>query len=229
MPPYPNNPFQTPQLAQKGVPTYLLGAFDFKVANSRFYLTNVALTSDVATLTVQLLGGPMPKVGDLVSVVNSNSTTGLFNVNRATITAVAIDAKTGAGTLTFALTHADVAGAADSGTVITESSPVPETLVAGASQACVFQMPDEGSQFTVPVAVNFPTLPTAATVHLQAALRNIDSEFTNVDGSNPVAVVAAAAQTVGPFSQVTLQRGYLYRFIVSGITGTGTIIAKLGA
>jgi hypothetical protein len=43
-----------------------------------------------------------------------------------------------------------------------------------------------------------------------------------------VAVVAAGVQTVGPLAQISLQREYLYRFNASALTGTGTIIAKIG-
>jgi phage tail sheath protein FI len=73
--------------------------------------------------------------------------------------------------------------------------------------------------------VTFPTLPTAASVDLQAALHNINSEFTKVA---TVVTVAASAYTAGPFAQVTLQRGYFYRLAVSGVSGVGTIVGKIG-
>lgn len=225
MPAYVNSPFKNVQLLQKGVPAYLLGTFSFQVGNTNLYITNVALTTNVATVTVQLITGPLPVVGEYISILNSASTSGLFNVNRAVITATTVSASTGAGTISFALTHADVVSAADVGQVLLEPAPVAEAIAAGASIACVVAAPEGDSQFTLPVSVTFPTLPTAVTVSIQAAISNIDSEYTTL---GTVATVAGTAQTAGPFASVTLQRGYCYRFLTSGLTGSGTVVGKIG-
>ena len=223
---YINSPFQQPILALKGVGTYLWGSFDYRVGDSRLYVTNTALTSNVATVTVQLVQGPAPVVGAYISIINSTSTSGLFNVNRAIITATTVSATTGAGTITFALTNANVGSAADAGTVIVEPAEVGETIVNNTkSRACVYQAPDSDSQETIPMAVTFPTLPTAVTATLQVAIKNEEAEYTN---TSTVVTVAAGAYTVGPVVQATLQRGYCYRIALTGLTGTGTVVAKLG-
>jgi hypothetical protein len=225
MPAYVASPFYPPQLLQKGVPAYLWGSYNTLIGNTYLAVTNVALTTNVATVSVQLINGPLPTVGEYISIINSTSTTGLFNVNRAVITGVTIDNGTGIGTITFALTHANVTSGADVGSVLVEPAEVAETLAAANSVAVCVQAPEGDSQFTVPVAVTFPTIPTAATVTLQVAIRNQDSEYTN---TTTVVTVAASAYTAGPVVQVTLQRGYFYRLAVTGITGSGTIIGKIG-
>lgn len=225
MPTYIDSPFQTPQVVQEGTLCYLFGSYNSHQANTKMWVTNSALTTNVATLTVQITEGEIPTVGSFISVQQTQAGSGAFNVNRAVITGVTIVATTGAGTITFALTHANVTSVADSGTAIAEVPEVPEVVANGNSVACIFQSPKGDSQFTVPLAVTFPTLPTAASVDLQAALHNINSEFTKVA---TVVVVAASAFTSGPFAQATLQRGYYYRLAVSGLSGTGTIVGKIG-
>ena len=226
MPAFQNSPFAPPVLHMKGVPTYLWGSYDPRVGNTRAYVTNTVLASDVVTVTLQILDGPMPVVGAPISIINSTNGSGAFNVNRAIITAVSINAGTGAGTVTFALTHADISTAADGGSVIMENAEIPETLAAGASIAAVIQVPDSDSQYTVPVSVTFPTMPTAATVTLQRALVGRDNlEWTNMTA---VVTVAVSAYTAGPMVEATLERGYLYRLLVSGITGSGTILGRIG-
>lgn len=230
LPSYQNAPFQLPRLLQKGVPCYLFGSFSQQIGNTNLYITNVALTSNVATVTVQLLNGPLPQVGNYISIINSASTSGLFNVNRAIITATTVSASTGAGTISFALTHADVVSAADVGQVIVEPTATGETVANGNSQACLVAAPEGDSQFTLPFAVTFVggVLPTALTANLQVAIKNIDAEYTTI--ATPVITVAATAYTAGPVVQVTLQRGYLYRVAISGVTaGSATgMIAKIG-
>jgi hypothetical protein len=226
MPSYVNNPFVPPQFVQQGVNCYLFGSYNDKQANTKMWVTNVALTSNVATITVQIIEGEIPLVGAYISVIQTASTSGLFNVNRAIITAVTINSATGAGTITYALTHADVTSAADAGTAIAEVPEVAETLANGNSVACCLQSPDCDSQKTVPYSILFPGgIPTAAVVDLQAALRNVDSEFTKVQNA---ATVTGSEYTAGPFGQATLQRGYFYRFAVSGVSGSTTIVAKIG-
>ena len=111
--------------------------------------------------------------------------------------------------------------------MIVEPAEVPEALALNVpSTACLVQSPEGDAQFTIPMSVKFPTLPTSCTVDLQGAMRNNANEWTVVQAA--VAVVAAGVQTVGPLAQISLQREYLYRFNASALTGTGTIIAKIG-
>jgi hypothetical protein len=216
---YQNNPFTPVKLAVK---------LNFHQGDTVMLVSNVALATNVATLTVQITAGEIPTVGSLISVQQTQSTTGLFNVSRAVLTGVTINMTTGAGTVTFALTHADVTSAADTGSAVVEVPEVGEAPANGASAACVFQAPDGDSQFTVATAVTFVdgVLPTAITVVLQRAIHNIDSEYTTIGNA---AVVATTAYTTGPVVEFTLERAYYYRFLVSGLTAGSAsgIVAKI--
>lgn len=225
MPVYSNTPFQTPLLLQKGVPTYLFGSFSQQVANTQLALVTDAIDTGEATITAQLVSGRLPAVGDLISISGSANSSGDFNVSRVPVDSATFDAATNVMTVTFALSASDQLETADGGTVIIEPAEVPEALAAVASIACAIQAPESDSQFTVPVSVTFPTLPIAATVSLQGAIKNQDSEFTTL---GTVSTVVGSTQITGPYSSAVLQRGYVYRLLVSGVVGTGTITGKVG-
>src|ERR1700677_215085 len=229
MPNY-NGPFIPPQLVQKGVPCYLFGKLNMLQGNASGTVADTTLATNVGTVTVQINQGPIPLVNDLITVGGTSSQTGLFNVTRAFIAAVSITPATNAGTISYALTGSNQTITADTGMFLCEPGEQPDTLAAGKSIAVCIQAPEGDSQFTLPLAVSFPggVLPTAVTVTLQVAIRDIDSEYTNV--TNGVVTVAGTAFTAGPVIQVTLQRGYFYRVVVSGLTlGSATGIAvKIG-
>ena len=230
MPAYVSGPFNPPLLVQKGVAAYLFGSLNTRQDNTYMLVSQVAIATNVATLTVQITRGEIPVVGALISVAQTVTSSGAFNVTRAVLTGVTINATTGAGTVTYALTSGNVSTTADPGSAVVEVPEIGETLAAGASIPCVIAAPDDDSQFTVPISVTFPgaVLPTAVTVTLQAAIHDNASEYTAVGSA--IAVVAGTAYTSGPFNQVTLQRGYFYRLLISGLTiGSATgIVAKIG-
>lgn len=225
MPSYIDSPTQGSILLQKGVAAYLFGSFNYKQSNTQMYVTNIVGNGTTATLTVQIYGGEIPAIGSLVSVSKTATSSGAFNVNRLPLTAVSINAL-GAGTISF-LSATSVATTPDTGNAIVEVPEVPETLAEGKSIAVCLESPECDSQKTVPLAVTFTTKPTALTVTLQVALRNVDAEFTN---TTTVVTLAGGAYTAGPVVQATLQRGYFYRVIASGLTaGSGVgLVCKLG-
>jgi hypothetical protein len=221
-----NSPMSPTQLLQKGVASYLFGGLNMLRGDAKGTVADTTLASNVGTVTVQLNEGSTPLVGDLITVWGTSSQTGLFNVTRALITAVNIAPATGAGTISYALMGTNQTITADTGRFLVEIGETSEAIVNNSfSVPVAIQAPQGDSQFTVPISVTFPTLPTAVTVSVQAAIRNIASEFTTL---GTVAVVAGSAQTVGPFGQLTLQRGYVYRLAVTGLAGSGTICAKVG-
>src|SRR5271166_3895728 len=117
MPPYQIQPIvgSPAPMIQPGIPAYSFGSWKATKPVVRMAITKVAITSNVATLTVQILEGYIPAVGDLISVFATATSAPLFNVTNLALTAVSITATTGAGTVTFALTHADVTAVADVG------------------------------------------------------------------------------------------------------------------
>lgn len=226
MPTY-NSPMTKPQLLQKGVPAYLFGGLNMLQGNAKGYVLDTALASNVGTVTVKILEGPAPQVGDLITVWGTAQQSGLFNATRAVITAVSITGSTGQGTIAFALTGTNQATTADPGAFLCEPGESYETLAAVKSRAVLVQAPQGDSQFTIPMAVTFQTLPTAVTVTLQVAIHDIDAEYTN---TTTKVTVATSAYTAGPVVEATLERGYYYRAIVSGLTlGSGVgLCVKVG-
>lgn len=229
MPAYTNSIFQPPTFLQMGVPCYLFGTYNAHQANTKMQLSQVALATNVATVTGQIVEGEIPLVGSYISVIQTATGSGEFNVNRALVTAVSFN-NAGFGTVSYALTASNVTAVADFGTAIIEVKEIPETLTAVASVACAVAAPISDSQFTITTSVLFPTMPTAVTVVLQEAIRDVggstvgQAEYTTLGNA---AIVASSAYTTGPTAQFTLTRGAYYRFLVSGITGSGTIVAKI--
>src|ERR1700751_1566949 len=91
------------QVAVSGTPAYFYGSLDTHAQDTLMQVTNVALTSNVATLSVLVRPGNIPIVGNIISVKGTTNTSGLFNVTRAVLPGVTITAATGVGTVTFAL------------------------------------------------------------------------------------------------------------------------------
>lgn len=190
-------------------------------------VTTTVTTGGTGALTVKILEGPTPKVGDLVTAWGTSQQTGLFNVTRAVISAVSITGSTGAGTISFALTGTNQAVTADTGAFLCEPGETSEAISGSiTSQAVLVQAPQCDSQFTLPLAITASSGVTAMTATLQVAIHDIDAEYTNT--TTVVTKTGATTYTAGPVVQATLQRGYFYRLAVTGVTGSGTICAKVG-
>ena len=141
MPSFVNSPVTPPQLLQKGVNVYLFGTFNALQANTRMNVSSVALATNVATVTGTIVEGEVPKIGALVSIAQTSTNAGVFNVQRAAVTAVSIN-NGGTGTVSFALTNANVGSTPDFGTAIIEVPEVGEALINGASVACCVAAPE---------------------------------------------------------------------------------------
>ena len=214
------------QQAVPGYPTYLLGTYDYSQADVHMTITNVALTSNVATISVTVGSGNIPlSVGQKISVQCSNS---IFNVSQAAITASTIDATTGIGTVSYAVTHADVVSVAATGRATALVPEVGETL-ANVTSAPVSIQANTGAnngrdiRFEVILAGGTPT----ATVAVQSATNNIDSEYVTESGVSTSLSFSGAAGT----KSYTLVdgRARFYRFVISSVSGgtSPTIVAKV--
>lgn len=227
MPAFVNSPFQTPILLMKGVASYLIGSFDTKVGNTNAGVINDAIATNVATVTATYLNGPLPKAGDLISIINSANSTAVFNVNRVALTSVAYNATTNVMTFVFPLTGTNQTATADSGSIIVEPAEVGESVTTSfTSIPCVIQAPEGDSQFTVPMAVTGGASITAMTATLQKALKLQPNEWTNT--TTVVTKTGATTYTAGPVVEATLERAYLYRIAVTAVTGTDKVIGKIG-
>jgi len=227
-------PFKTiKRLSTQIEPNYLFGSREYKTDNMLFSVTNVAITSNVATLTVQLQsgGGPtnaaglgLPIVGAKMGVRGTTSNGGVFNVDPATLTATTINPATGAGTLSFALTNANIAGTADTGTVVVQSAEVPDLVVQGSASApfaLVFTPDESDNSRCLGLQARWTgTLPTGATVVLQGA---------NVDDDAQYMTIANAQGGIGGSTLPTLTPSYNLAVIASSaVTQSGALYSFVG-
>ena len=218
-------------LLTPGQNAYCYGSFDDRSAQTRMTVTNVSLTTNVATLTVTVLEGNIPAVGSLISTRAIPNNSGAFNVTNSTLTGVTIDGTSGTGTVTFALTHADVVSAGASGEAIVETPENSEVIVNGSSIAwCLPMQPSQLNQGrAITAVVGYPAPPTTARVDLQenAGPNPFDDSAYVTLGT----VSSVAASVVSPFNPnnftQTVVCGRFYRLHVSTLAGSGTIIGKL--
>lgn len=227
-----------PEVAIPSKPSYFFGSLNTSADDTYLRVTNVALATNVATVTATIYRGNIPVVGQVITIKGTASNSGAFNVT-ATLTGVSVVAATGVATLTFALTHADVASTADAGMAIIPIQEVAEVLANGTSVAIYVpsnELRDLG-QKNITVATTFPSLPTGATVTLYSAIANNpqagDPEWTQM---GVVATVAAGAVTVpanastnGGIITFTTPSGRFFRVVVTGVSGgtNPSIICKM--
>ncbi len=199
-------------LLQPGVSGYLLGSRDSSFPTTRLQITNVALTSNVATVTVLVRSGKIPVAGALISITGTAAASGAFNVSNIAISTVSIDAVTGIGTITFALTHADVVSAPDAGQGYVPVPEVGEALVNGKSQAFAIQdiAGHNENGLTVTWSTFYPSAPSTVTMTLQAAMVNQDAQFETLDTST---------NTGGDVRSTTFTRYRFLRVVASNVTG----------
>ena len=227
-----------PEVVLPGKPAYLYGSLATDTQDTLLQVTNVAATGGTATVSVYVRAGNIPVVGNLISIAGTQTSSGLFNVSSVPLTNVTINATTGVGTVQFALVGT-VGSVADSGQALVPIQEVPETLAANTSVPVYVpsQEPNDMGEKSITTAVTFPTMPTAAVVKLYSAINlpinlpgSAGSEWTVV---GTVATVAASAQTIGPlFTEDTSANtaalaGRFFCLQVSGITGSGSLVAKL--
>ena len=229
MPSYIKSPFKpSPAVIISGTPLYLFGSFNDRTGPSiGKVLSNSVDSFNNATVTFELQSGNIPVAGSLITIAGTSNSAGVFNVTNSVIASVSSVLLTGIVTVIFSLAASAQANTADSGQVIIPQPEVGEALVNGASVpgALVSQGARLEQGRAVTAVVTFPSMPTTATVKLQQAVKDIDSEYADLA---TVTSVAGGVQTGG---QVTLQGtlGLFLRFNVSGAAGGSSplLVAKL--
>ena len=222
MPPYNASPgTNTPvRLALEGQINVAFGTPNNNLPTARLIISNVAATGGTATLTVQVVEGNIPAIGQLVTVKGTSLGAGALNVTNAAITGVSIDAKTGKGTITFA-SGATISSAADTGTAYVPPGEVlPEALANGASQAFAVQVAtgENDNQKTITWSTSFGTAPAGITVALQISNVDLDAAYVTIDSSNLTTGDTRFYVGVAP---------RFVRFLISGISGsspTGSVV-----
>lgn len=223
---YNTSPFGPPPVLMVGGRTeFLYGGFADTISATQIQVASVAITSNVATVLGTVISGNAPAVGNLVSIQGTKTSAGLFNVTNVTLASVSVNATTGAATITFPLTNANVGTTADAGFAVVPQPITYDTLANGSSKAAASAEndPSTNDERAYMVQVFFGTLPTAATVTLQASLVDQDSAYQTVA---TVATVVGSTATLNAAVYANANFKFL-RFNVSGLSGTGTIAAAL--
>lgn len=229
---YSNSAFGPPykniaRLSTQIEPNYLFGSRDYKTQPFLFTIDHVSVTSNVATITGSLKSGGgsspnnVPAVGAKMGVRGTTTNSGIFNVDPATVTAVTFTAATGAVSVSFALTHADVGSTADTGELVIQSAELFDIVAAGTASAPVALVftPDESdnSRSLFATARWTGTLPSAATVVLQVANVDDDAQYVTVKNSqgNVAGASVAASDNIAVIAgSAVTQSGALYQFVM---------------
>ena len=227
-----------PEVVLPGKPAYMYGSMPWDTQDTIIQITNVAATGGTATVAGYIRGGNIPVVGNLISISGTQTSSGLFNVSSVPLTGVTVNPLTATGTFTFALVGT-VGSTVDAGEMIVPIAEVAETLANNTSIPIYVpsQEPNDMGTKSITTAVTFPTMPTAATVKLYSAINlpknlpgSAGSEWT-LDGV--VATVATSSQSVGPLitydtgANTAALAGRFFCLQVTGVSGTGTIVAKM--
>ena len=221
-----------PEVAIPAKPAYFWGSMPVDTQDTLMRINNVAIAANVAIIQGVIFQGNIPAVGNQISIQGTKTGSGIFNVTGATITTVSGNPLTGAYSITFVLTNANIGAIADSGMAIIPIAEVPEAVTNATSVAIYVpsnELRDLGER-SITIATTFPSLPTAATVTLYTAINNnpyaASPEWTSM---GVVATVAAGSQTAGPLQTYTLPAGRFFRVAVSGVTGgtSPTIVCKM--
>lgn len=238
MPLYTQSAFAPlPVVAIPAQPAYFFGSQPVDTQDTLARITNVALTSNVATVTVTIYAGNIPAVGNFISVAGCSNS--VFNIARGVITAVTGTASTGVYSISYAVTNANITSVAASGMVVIPIAEIPETAANGTSVAIYVpsnELRDLG-QRSITVATSYPSLPTAATVTLYTAINNDpfagDAEWTSM---GVVSTIVSGAITVPTGSSAnaglvtfSTPAGRFFRVVVSGVSGgtSPTIVCKM--
>lgn len=216
MPVYNASPFAPPPqlLLSGGPPAYAFGSKKTGVPVTRMLVTSVSANgSNIATVGVKILEGPVPAIGSLVSIIGTQ-TAAAYNVTNVALTNVVIDPTSGIGTITFPCTTALLATTADSGEARVPQPDVAEALTNNSSST-QFAIPDPVGQDTNTRILTwqtiFPSQPAGVTVALQGAMNDVDSQYFNLDTSTNVA---------GEVRQVTINEVGFVRVRITGLGGT---------
>ncbi len=227
MPAYITNPSQnTPvPLLQPGIPGYSIGSSGTADASSpvtKFDVSQVSLATNVATVTGTIREGKVPVAGQLISITGTTTASGAFNVSAVAITAVSIDAATGQGTISFALTHADVGATADVGQAYIPPAETGATLTNGTYLQ--FAVQERSGENQNQRAVTWSTLiaggPSTVTVTLEASMVDVDAQYNTLDSST---------STTGEERVIANVNFRFYRLKVANVSGgsSPTIIGKI--
>lgn len=220
MPPFITAP---PQITPRrgftgGLPAYSAGSFAFGQAPTKFYVTSVAVATNVVTLGVKLIEGNIPAVGSLITVVGTVVGTAAVNVTNVALASVTITPSTGLGTVTYAATAANLTTTNDGGMAIVSVPEVGDTLAVQKYQQIAL---DPVGGYGITWQWSCPSAPATIALQLEGAINDTDAEYA----------IIGTSQTTTSGSIIT-SVPELVRFVRINCTATTggsspTLIAKL--
>ena len=237
---YIKSPFRPPTpLLVANSPQYVLGSWSDKTGPTVGNVISDSAASTTATVTIQILGGNVPKVGALITIVGA-ANNAVFNVTNSPITAVSAAATPDAGIyqVQFAISSTTQVATSDAGSFIIPQAEIGEDITgmgstyASVSVSAPFNNPQVDQGKALSVVVSSPALHagSAFTVALQGSLFDIDSEFQDI--ATVAAVAAGSYGTTGHFNsgqgtagtpgEVNLLNYRFYRLNISSASGLGT-------
>jgi len=168
-----------PELLQPGVPSYAFGSRNRSLPTVRMQITNIARTSNVVTLTVQMLEGNIPAVSDLITVTGTSAGSGGANTSNTPValSAVTINATTGAGTVTYTKAGSDIVSVANAGQASVEVPEVAQVLTGATKSAAFAIQAAKGQGRGISWEYTCPSAPNAASLQLEGALVDEDALY----------------------------------------------------
>lgn len=207
-----------------GVIGYSFGKKPYNVPDTRLRVTSVAIAANVATLGVTLVEGLAPTVGSLISVQGTQSGAGEFNVTNVAIASVS-GFNTGnndTGTVTFALTGANLTTTPDAGQAIVPVPAVGDAIASGnkGQQFAAAAQSGGNKQKGITWFTEIGGAPSAVSISLQGADRDVDADYTTFDTS---VVTTGESRSIGNINYT------FYRVIATTITGgtSPTLVAGM--
>jgi hypothetical protein len=222
MPFFKNSPPARAIMIEQGWPVYLFGSR--QSVDAQLLVSSVTIASNVATVAVTSWSGPLPVVGAFASLAGTQTSSGLFNITNVAITAVTLNAtNTDIVSLSFALTNANIGITPDAGTVYVRFAAIGEAITSagGASIAGSVGNALGRNANGLSAEVFLSSGVTAATATIQGSNTNNDADFVDLYTFTLVSGRGIAPDLPTNFEFV--------RFNISGVTGSGTVWANIGA
>lgn len=170
----------------EGLPGYSAGSYAIGISPTLMFVTTVAVATNVVTLGVQMQSGNIPATGQLITVQGTVKGGTAVNVTRKALTGVTIAASTGAGTVTYAATTADVATIADGGQAYVEVPEVGEALTVAKFMQFALPQPSGPANTTGHVVTwswNTPSAPATIALQLEGAVDDIEAQYAIIGTS----------------------------------------------
>lgn len=238
---YVTSPFKPPvQLATSGIPAYLIGSYNDKTGPTLGYVISNNASTTTATVVFRIVSGNVPVTGSLITVVGCSNNSN-FNVTNVSVTVVSTTAA-GICTVTYTISSTNQSSTPDGGQVIIPQPEVGETVSAAYKSAPIarpFNNPNiqEGQSFTA--TLNLGAGLSAITATLEGADLDLDSEYVTLHtfvaagaaglysfqtGQDVLTPASPAAQNPGGVNVLNYR---FYRFNISIVTGSGSVVGKI--